>query len=61
MEQQDGSSVSIKEKLESYQQLKAKYEAQKAELSAEGLEQKTLTDPDSRRMKNNGALDICYP
>lgn len=60
MEQQDGSSVSIKEKLESYKQLKAKYEAQKAELSAEGLEQKTLTDPDSRRMKNNGALDICY-
>lgn len=26
----------------------------------EGLEQKSLTDPDSRRMKNNGSLDICY-
>lgn len=21
---------------------------------------KSLTDPDSRRMKNNGSLDICY-
>ena len=26
----------------------------------EGLEQKSLTDPDSRRVKNNGSLDICY-
>ena len=30
------------------------------ELKDEGLEQKSLTDPDSRRMKNNGSLDICY-
>lgn len=60
MEQQDGIDVAIKEKLEAYQRLKEKYEAQKEELSTEGLEQKTLTDPDSRRMKNNGALDICY-
>lgn len=29
-------------------------------LKDEGLEQKSLTDPDSRRMKNNGSLDICY-
>lgn len=60
MEQNDRTDVSIKEKLEAYQQLKEMYKAQKEELSAEGLEQKTLTDPDSRRMKNNGALDICY-
>ena len=26
----------------------------------EGLEQKSLTGPDSRRMKTNGSLDICY-
>ncbi len=60
MEQQNGTNVSIKEKLEAYQQLKEKYETQREELRTEGLEQKTLTDPDSRRMKNNGALDICY-
>ena len=60
MEQQNGTDVSIKEKLEAYQQLKEKYETQREELRIEGLEQKTLTDPESRRMKNNGALDICY-
>lgn len=60
MEQNDKNDVAIKEKLEAYQQLKEKYEAQQEEFRTEGLEQKTLTDPDSRRMKNNGALDICY-
>ena len=50
----------LKEKLEAYQELKKKYEFQKEELRNEGLEQKTLTDPGSRRMKNNGSLDICY-
>lgn len=29
-------------------------------MRTERLEQKTLTDPDSRRMKNSGAMDICY-
>ncbi len=60
MEQRDGTDMAIKEKLEAYQQLKEKYETQREELRAEGIEQKTLTDPDSRRMKNNGAMDICY-
>ena len=60
MEQQERTDATIREKLDAYQKLKEKYEAQKEELRAEGLEQKTLTDPDSRRMKNNGALDICY-
>lgn len=32
----------------------------KDELKSEGLEQKSLTDCDSCRMKNNGSLDICY-
>lgn len=32
----------------------------KQELKNEGLEQKSLTDTDSQRMKNNGSLDICY-
>lgn len=50
----------FKKKLENYQELKKQYLQQKQELSDEGLEQKSLTDPDSRRMKNNGSLDICY-
>ena len=50
----------FKKKLEDYQELKKQYHQQKQELSNEGLEQKSLTDPDSRRMKNNGSLDICY-
>lgn len=40
--------------------MKEEYLAQKQELKNEGLEQKSLTDKDSRRMKNNGSLDICY-
>ena len=43
-----------------YQKLKEKYLCQKKKLAKKGLEQKSLTDPDSRRMKNNGSLDICY-
>lgn len=50
----------FKKKLEDYQELKKQYHQQKQALSNEGLEQKSLTDPDSRRMKNNGSLDICY-
>ena len=48
------------EKLKKYQDLKADYEKQKQELKDEGLEQKNLIDKDSRRMKNNGRLEICY-
>lgn len=40
--------------------MKEQYLVQKQELENESLEQKSLTDPDSRRMKNNGSLDICY-
>ena len=50
----------LTDKLKTYQELKAQYLTQKQELKDEGLEQKSLTDPDSRRMKNNGSLDICY-
>lgn len=41
----------FKKKLEDYQELKKQYHQQKQALSNEGLEQKSLTDPDSRRMK----------
>ena len=50
----------LTDKLKTYQELKEQYLTQKQELKDEGLEQKSLTDPDSRRMKNNGSLDICY-
>ena len=44
----------------SYQELKEQYFRQKEELKNDDLEQKSLTDTDSRRMKNNGFLDVCY-
>lgn len=50
----------LTDKLKTYQELKEQYLTQKQELKDEGLEQKSLTDPDSRRMKNNGSLDISY-
>jgi len=60
MEKEDTSNAELKEKLQKYQDLKEQYLSQKQELKNEGLEQKSLTDTDSRRMKNNGSLDICY-
>lgn len=60
IEKDDSSDENFKEKLQIYQSLKAQYLEQKQELKEEGLEQKSLTDTDSRRMKNNGSLDICY-
>jgi len=60
MEKDDKSNEDFKEKLRQYQDLREKYLEQKEELKNNGLEQKSLTDIDSRRMKNNGSLDICY-
>ncbi len=60
MEKEDISNEIFKEKLQAYQDLKEQYLIQKQELMNEGLEQKSLTDTDSRRMKSNGSLDICY-
>ena len=60
IEKYDPSNENFKEKLQAYQDLKEKYLAQKQELENEGLEQKSLTDTDSRRMKNNGTLNIYY-
>lgn len=60
MEKDNQSEPELKKKLEAYQELKKQYIQQKQELDDTGLEQKSLTDPDSRRMKNNGSLDICY-
>ena len=58
--QQEENEAGLREQIEVYQQMKQTYKAQQEELRKEGLEQITLTDPDSRRMKNNGAMDVCY-
>lgn len=60
IEKDNQSNPDFKKKLEVYQELKKQYILQKQELTDTGLEQKSLTDPDSRRMKHNGSLDICY-
>lgn len=60
IEKDDTSNDDLKEKLQTYQNLKEQYLNQKQGLKDEGLEQKSLIDTDSRRMKNNGSLDICY-
>lgn len=60
IEKREEKTFSIKEKIEAYEKLKEKYVLQKKQLQEDGLEQRSLTDPDSRRMKNNGSLDICY-
>jgi len=60
IEKDDTDNEEFKNKLQMYQELKEQYYAQKNELKSEGLEQKSLVDTDSRRMKNNGSLDICY-
>ncbi len=60
MQKEDTGEEHFAEKLQAYQALKEQYLVQKQELENESLEQKSLTDPDSRRMKNNGSLDICY-
>lgn len=60
IEKEDVTNENLKEKLQTYQNLRKQYLIQKQELKNENLEQKSLTYPDSRRMKNNGPLDICY-
>lgn len=60
IEREEEPDDRLKEKLEAYQELKKKYEFQKEELRNEGLEQKTLTDPDSRRMKNRPSKNGKY-
>lgn len=60
MEKDETNHEGFKAKIQAYQKLKEQYSKQKNELKSEKLEQKSLTDTDSRRMKNNGSLDICY-
>ena len=60
IEKENPGSFEHKDKLKTYKKLNEEYLCPKKELVENGLEQKNLTIPDSRRMKNNGSLDICY-
>lgn len=56
----DGHLKELKVKLSYFRTLKENYKKQQSELAEKGLEQRSLSDKDFRRMKNNGRLDICY-
>lgn len=60
IEKDDTDNEAFKEKLQTYQELKEQYYAQKNELKCEGLEQKSLTGQRSRSDEKHGSLDICY-
>lgn len=52
-----------KEKEEKIKELRAKkelYESYKKEMEEAGTNQKSLTDPESKLMKNNGGFNVCY-
>jgi transposase len=50
----------LREKIESLKERKARYEGYGAQLKESGESQLSLTDPESRRMKLRGDLDVCY-
>ena len=60
MEKDKEVSQFLKERLEYYNALRKEYESKREELKEGEVKQKSLTDPDCRRMKNNGAVDHCY-
>jgi len=50
----------LTERLKQLTEMKNKYEGLKARIEATGEKEISLTDPDSRCMKNNGKLEVCY-
>ena len=50
----------IKAEIDCLEQLKAKYLEYLQELIENKQKQKSVTDPESKLMKNNGKLDVCY-
>ena len=54
------SVEAIKEKIKIYEQKKEDHQNIQKDMKAKGLKQFSLTDPDSRGMKNNGRGEICY-
>jgi transposase len=58
--QPGATDAGLREKIESLKERKARYEGHRAHLKKSGESQLSLTDPESRRMKLRGDLDVCY-
>ena len=59
-EEKEKTAVEIKDIIEGLKNRKIRYEEYADELEKTGKTQKSLTDPDSRLMKANGKMDVCY-
>jgi transposase len=60
-EQQDGNgSGKLKEKIARLEEKRGEYIQAQNLMRETGQREVSLTDPDSRLMKNNGKLDVCY-
>lgn len=57
---EDINIEAIKEKIKIYEQKKEDHQNIQKDMKAKGIKQISLTDPDSRGMKNNGRGEICY-
>lgn len=51
---------SIKTKIKKYEKKRKRLRALEKEMTKDGKKQLTVTDPDSRAMKNNGKIDVAY-
>jgi transposase len=58
--QPGATEAGLRAKLEALEERKKKYEGHQAYLQANGQSQLSLTDPESRRMKTRGDIDVCY-
>ena len=54
------SKEQIKNKIDELNKKKVLYNSYLAEMAKDNTTQKSTTDPESRLMKNNGKLDVCY-
>jgi len=58
--QAGATDAALREKLAALKERKAKYEGYLEQLKESGESQLSLTDPESRRMKLHGDIDVCY-
>jgi len=58
--EKEKSIVEIREIIDGLNKRKDRYQSYANELEKAGETQKSLTDPDSRLMKANGKMDVCY-
>jgi transposase len=55
-----GGSEGIREKIDRIQEKKREYEEAQIRMRETGGKEVSLTDPDSRLMKNHGKFEVCY-